>query len=91
MMRLVAVVGIALALLGACAQPASYSAMVVDPQTLSQAFDAPQGPADSYRDAIVVAPVTGGKQTSPLWTSQVGNAEFQEALVRSLIATKQTS
>lgn len=88
MMRLVAVVGIALALLGACAQPASYSAMVVDPQTLSQAFDAPQGPADSYRDAIVVAPVTGGKQTSPLWTSQVGNAEFQEALVRSLIATK---
>lgn len=54
----------------------------------SQAVDVARGPAASYVDAITVAPVAGGKQTSPLWTSQIGNAEFQEALVRSLIATR---
>ena len=75
---------LALACLGACAQPASYSAMIVD----AQAVDVARGPAESYRDTLVVAPVTGGKETSPLWTSQVGNAEFQEALTRSLIATR---
>jgi hypothetical protein len=78
---------LSLACLGACAQPASYSAMVVDPQ----AFDTVRGPAAGYREAVTVAPVTGGKETSPLWTSQVGNAEFQEALARSLIATKLAS
>ncbi|MDP2377557.1 hypothetical protein [Reyranella sp.] len=78
---------LALVCLGACAQPASYSAMIVD----AQAVDTARGPAASYRDTLVVAPVTGGKETSPLWTSQVGNAEFQEALTRSLIATKLAS
>ncbi|MEM7467292.1 MAG: hypothetical protein AAF387_10445 [Pseudomonadota bacterium] len=28
--------------------------------------------------------VSGGKETNPLWTSEVGNAEFQEALTQSL-------
>ncbi len=61
--------------------------MIVD----TQAVDTARGPAPSYRDTLVVAPVAGGKETSPLWTSQVGNTEFQEALVRSLIATKLAS
>lgn len=87
MMRLTTLAVVLLATLGACAQPASYAAMVVD----AQAVDTARGPAPSYREALVVAPVSGGKETSPLWTSQVGNAEFQEALARSLIATKLAS
>ena len=87
MLRFTALAALILATLGACAQPASYAAMVVD----AQAVDTARGPAPSYRETLVVAPVRGGKETSPLWTSQVGNAEFQEALTRSLIATKLAS
>lgn len=87
MLRFTVLAALLLATLGACAQPASYAAMVVD----AQAVDTARGPAPSYRETLVVAPVSGGKETSPLWTSQVGNAEFQEALTRSLIATKLAS
>jgi hypothetical protein len=43
------------------------------------------GPAPSYRGAITVAPVSIGNDTSLPWTSQIGAAEFQEALVRTLM------
>ena len=43
------------------------------------------GPAPSYRGAITVAPVGIGTDTSTPWTSQIGIAEFQEALVRTLM------
>jgi hypothetical protein len=69
-------------MLGACAKPASPSAMVAD----LTGIDTARGPAPSYREAITAGPVSGGRATSPLWTSQVGNAEFQEALVRTLMA-----
>ena len=39
------------------------------------------GPAPSYRGAITVAPVSVGTDTSVPWTSQIGAADFQEALV----------
>ncbi len=71
--------GAALALLGACAKPASPSAMVPDIVGIGA------GPASAYRGAITAGEVSGGSKTSPLWTSQVDNPEFREALVRALM------
>jgi hypothetical protein len=70
-----------LALLGACATPAGYTSMVPE---LASAELGP-GPAPSYRGAITVASVGIGTDTSTPWTSQIGSAEFQEALVRTLM------
>ena len=70
-----------LAGLGACATPASYTSMV--PELASA--DLGPGPAPSYRGAITVASVSIGTDTSAPWTSQIGSAEFQEALVRTLM------
>jgi hypothetical protein len=70
-----------LAVLGACATPGSYTSMVPE---LASAELGP-GPAPSYRGAITVASVSIGTDTSTPWTSQIGSAEFQEALVRTLM------
>lgn len=70
-----------LAGLGACATPASYTSMI--PELASA--DLGSGPAPSYRGAITVAPVSIGNDTSAPWRSQIGSAEFQEALVRTLM------
>jgi hypothetical protein len=69
-----------LAGLGACATPAGYTSMVPELATA----DLGPGPAPSYRGAITVATVSIGNDTSAPWTSQIGSAEFQEALVRTL-------
>jgi len=66
--------------LGACATPASYTSMVPELATA----DLGPGPAPSYRGAITVASVSIGTDTSTPWTSQIGSAEFQDALVRTL-------
>jgi hypothetical protein len=70
-----------LAGLGACATPASYTSMV--PELASA--DLGPGPAPAYRGAITVASVSIGTDTSAPWRSQIGSAEFQEALVRTLM------
>ncbi len=36
--------------------------------------------------SMELAEVSGGKKTNPLWTSQIGNEEFQKALLNSLQA-----
>ena len=69
-----------LAGLGACATPAGYTSMVPE---LATAELGP-GPAPSYRGAITVGSVGIGTDTSEPWTSQIGGAEFQDALVRTL-------
>jgi hypothetical protein len=79
MIRLL-VVMLLLAGLGACATPAGYTSMVPELATA----DLGPGPAPSYRGAITVASVGIGTDTSEPWTSQIGSAEFQEALVRTL-------
>jgi hypothetical protein len=76
-----------LAGLGACATPASYTSMVPE---LASAELGP-GPAPSYRGAITVAPVGIGNDTSVPWTSPIGSAEFQEALVRTLMVANLAS
>lgn len=66
-------------LLSACASGAVPGAMVppVSQQTLI-------GDTSRLRQGIEVSGVTGGRETNPLWTSQVSNEAFSEALRQSL-------
>jgi uncharacterized lipoprotein YajG len=63
--------------LGGCATPATSQAMTVKPGTTASVNPKLKG-------AVKVADVTGGKETNPLWTSQVDNAGFKKALSDSL-------
>jgi hypothetical protein len=76
--RLFAVAAIG-ALAAACAQPARTNAMVVNVSeaTILQ-------PDSPLKNNIAVANVSGGEETNPLWTSEVDNKNFQEALILSL-------
>ena len=63
-----------------CATPASYQAMSIGIQDVPSSINA------KLKGSMVVASVDGGKDTSPLWTSQVDNQNFKSALEQSLIA-----
>lgn len=64
--------------IAACAQPARVERMVVTPSATSRAAASP------LAGMLCVGSITGGETTNPLWTSEVGNAEFRQALVASL-------
>lgn len=68
-----------LVLLAACAQPARVSQMVAPNVMAPVAASNPE-----LLDNFTIADVKGGKTTNPMWTSQVDNPEFREALDRSL-------
>jgi hypothetical protein len=68
-----------LACLGACAPPASYSAMVAGAPT-------GQAPAPVYRNAITVGSVALGRDVGTPWTSAVSPDQVQQALVQTLAA-----
>ena len=63
--------------LGGCATPATSQAMTVKPGVA-----APVNPR--LKGQIAIADVRGGKDTNPLWTSQVDAAGFRKALADSL-------
>jgi hypothetical protein len=68
------------ALLAGCASPARIDNMVVTaPQT-------PQARPSTYTGALAMGPVTGGTETLPFWTSEIGDNEFAGALRESLRA-----
>ena len=67
-------------LLSACATPARMSAMI--PERSAETTIAERSPLFS---SIRLGSVIGGESTNPLWTSQVGNAEFRSAM-RSALA-----
>ena len=68
---------LSLGCVGACAPPASYSAMVAG---------APPGqaPAPVYRNAITVGSVTLGRDMGTPWRSAVSPDQVQQALVQTL-------
>lgn len=68
-----------LVLLAACAQPARVSQMVAPNVMAPVTASNPE-----LLDSIAIAEVKGGQTTNPMWTSQVDNPEFKEALDRSL-------
>ncbi|MFT6457451.1 hypothetical protein [Pseudophaeobacter arcticus] len=66
-----------LALVSACAAPAAQEQMVaVQP--------APVSTSNSLNGKIGSPIVTGGQETSPLWTSEISDSGFQTALEESL-------
>lgn len=77
--RLLFVAAVA-ALLGACAAPAEPGRMTVTAAVEQGGFP------PALRGAMCVGTVSGGETTNPLWTSQVGNPEFSQALRDSLSA-----
>lgn len=81
--RLVRLLGLSLILpvLAACAAPARIGEMTatsLPSDVLAQATSSP------LHRAVAVGSVTGGKETNPMWVSQVGNVEFRQALAQSL-------
>ncbi len=78
-MRLVCAVAALAAVLelSGCATPATSQAMTVKPGTTAAVNP-------KFKGALKVGEVTGGKDTNPLWTSQVDNAGFKKALQDSL-------
>lgn len=65
--------------LGACAAGARTGAMVAELQPQYVISE-----ENALRNAVELSEVGGGKGTNPLWTSEVGNEEFSEALRQSL-------
>jgi len=66
-------------LLSACATPAKVDSMSIS------AVDRYQFQADRpLSDRVSVGTVTGGKDTNPMWTSEIGGVEFAAALRDSL-------
>jgi hypothetical protein len=66
------------ALLAACATPAEPTLMSVGPLQGEKPLPAP------LASSMCVRNITGGASTNPLWVSQVGDAEFRQALETSL-------
>lgn len=67
------------ALLAGCATPARMDQMTAQvPPAAVAAVDA------RLKGAIAVADVTGGKETNPMWTSQVSSETFRQSLEASL-------
>jgi hypothetical protein len=73
----------ALAALGACAQPARAPRMAVH-DVMSSSVTAGGGLEESF----TVGGVSGGSPTNGLWTPQIDDAAFREALERSLAVNR---
>ncbi|WP_293328449.1 hypothetical protein [Parvibaculum sp.] len=66
--------------LAACASGARSGAMTAPVTEATVISD-----TSSLKKAITVGDVTGGSETNPLWTSEVGSPEFKTALEQSLM------
>jgi len=76
-MAIVVSLAILTAALQGCASPATQQGMTVTPSMLERTND-------TFKHAIRIESVAGGKDTNPLWTSQVGTEDFKKALTDSL-------
>lgn len=66
-----------LAGLAGCATPASHQAMTVQPSAVPTVNA-------KLKSAVKVGTVSGGESTNPIWTSEVDNTAFKQALESSL-------
>lgn len=67
-------------LIAGCATPARVEQMQVN-TSLAQRTAAGSSP---LRDNVAIRDVTGGKETNPMWVSNVSSADFERALEASL-------
>ncbi len=77
MLKLFSIAALALTLVG-CATPASHQAMSVS------GADSTLQISEKLKGQVIVRNVIGGKDTNPLWTSQVDSQSFKTALEASL-------
>lgn len=77
MKRILVLLGLSLVV--GCASPADMNSMIVG-KSPTERLSLP----DVAKGAFTVTKVGGGEETNPLWTSEVDNASFRGALVRSL-------
>lgn len=77
--RLVALLGSIILLVG-CAAPARVDQMVTSGQPAQRVAQS------VFRENVTVSDVTGGRETNPMWKSNVGSSEFSQALEGSLQA-----
>jgi outer membrane murein-binding lipoprotein Lpp len=69
---------ISAAVLSGCASPARIDQMTAMATPAQRVVQTPM------RTNIAVRDVSGGKETNPMWVSNVGNSEFEQALESSL-------
>lgn len=81
-----AVVLLSVALVGACAAPASR-----DEMNISEADRVLYQEARPLTGKVVVGEVKGGQDTNPAWTSEIGSIEFKGALEDSLKTARLSS
>lgn len=79
--RTIAIMAAAAYLVSACASGANPTAMVPDVTAANQI-----GMSSPLYEEVSVGNVSGGRETNPLWTSQVSSEDFAEALRRSFSA-----
>ena len=75
----IALVMASLAALSGCATPARTDQMVATSPSTPRVAVSP-----ALRESIGIRDVTGGRDTNPLWVSNVGSVEFERALEDSL-------
>ncbi|WP_231566667.1 hypothetical protein [Vibrio variabilis] len=73
----ISIVTLSAVLMFGCASPAQVKNMKVD-ESVNLAFD------ENLNSAIELNQVGGGEETNPMWTSEIGNKEFEAALKSSL-------
>ena len=69
---------IAATLLSGCAAPARINEMTTLANPAQRVVNTPM------RNNVAVRDVTGGQDTNPMWKSNIGNSEFEQALESSL-------
>lgn len=77
MLKRLTIAAAVFALVG-CATPSSHQAMMVDVN------DVAVRSSENLKGQVFVRSVTGGKETNPLWVSQVDSQSFKAALEQSL-------
>lgn len=75
---LVALLALSVSLLSGCATPARTDQMFAQVSPAQRIANTP------LRNNVAVKDVSGGKDTNPMWMSNVGNSEFEQALEGSL-------
>jgi hypothetical protein len=69
---------ISVSLLVGCAAPARINEMTTEAKPAQRVLNTP------FRNNVAVRDVSGGKETNPMWVSNIGNSEFEQALESSL-------
>lgn len=75
---LMSLVALSVSLLSGCAAPARTDQMAAQISPAQRIANTPM------RNNVAVKDVSGGKETNPMWVSNVGNSEFEQALESSL-------